>query len=404
MPPFARKYQAFLKLPDVAAMVTVALFARMPIGMIGLSMLMFLRHELGSYALAGSAVGAYFISMAATAPVLGRLIDRYGPRVPLLVTGLVQPLTLLALLAAALLRFPYPVLLACAALSGAFQSPITVLTRTLWRHRFPRDEDRRMAFSIDSVLVEINFTLGPALIAMIVALFGAVAALSTATAAALAAFVLFQHSPALKYWKHEPLAERHMLGPLTDLRLVLLFCVSFGLTFCFGLLEVGYPAFATSIGLPALGGLLLAVNSAGSATGGAIYGGLTLRLPLERQFACALALLSGPFFLHAFVPQPVLFAAVAFVAGLAIAPALTANTLMVTRLVPSKYATEAFTWSSTFIVSGLGAGVAVGGAVIEAVSVQSTFLLAGITAAAMAVVALVLPLNTAHATAGAGED
>ena len=84
---------------------------------------------------------------------------------------------------------------------------------------------------------------------------------------------------------------------------------------------------------------------------------------------------------------------VAFLAGIAIAPTITAQTLLVSRLAPSKYATEAFTWSSTFIVSGLGMGMAVGGVLIETVATKSVFLVGSLVVAAMAALALLLPLD-----------
>jgi len=51
---FAAQYRDFFRLPDVATLMLVALVSRMPIGMVGLAMLMFLREGLGSYALAGT--------------------------------------------------------------------------------------------------------------------------------------------------------------------------------------------------------------------------------------------------------------------------------------------------------------------------------------------------------------
>ena len=61
---------------------------------------------------------------------------------------------------------------------------------------------------------------------------------------------------------------------------------------------------------------------------------------------------------------PVL-AVVAFVAGLCIAPAPTLVTLLVSSYAPARYATEAFTWVATCIVSGLGTGNALGGLLLE---------------------------------------
>ena len=101
--------------------------------------------------------------------------------------------------------------------------------------------------------------------------------------------------------------ERHLLGPLTDLQLVALFFLTFGLTFCFGLLEVGYPAYATALHWVAFGGILLALNAIGSAVGGFIYGALHLSMSLERQFTISLAIMSIPLFLHGVVNQHILF-------------------------------------------------------------------------------------------------
>src|SRR6185295_18591797 len=95
--------------------------------------------------------------------------DRHGPRAPLLVTGIVSPLALLGVLASARGGMSFAVVAACAAASGAFATPITTLTRAAWRHRFEREDDRRTAFSLDAVMIEINFTLGPAIAAFILA-------------------------------------------------------------------------------------------------------------------------------------------------------------------------------------------------------------------------------------------
>ena len=373
MKQFAAKYAAFVRQPHVARILLVAVFTRMPIGMVGFSMLMFLRESLGDFATAGAALGINFISLAAAAPIQGRLIDRIGPRPLLLITGCVQPLALLAILFAARNHAPFAVLALCAATAGAFASPITTITRTLWRQVFEREEDRRTAFALDAVTIEINFTIGPALIALVLSAWGATAAFSVAIGAVVAAFTIFLASGTLRLFKRIQSEDRRLLGPLSEPRLLLVFVATFGLAVCFGLIEVGYPAFATSFGVPALAGLLLAINSAGSAVGGTLYGGLHFRANVERQLAAAMALMAIPLLMHALFQVPVVFAIVAFFAGALIAPSITAQSVLVSRLAPAQYATEAFTWSSTFIVSGIGTGMALGGALVEHVSLGAAF-------------------------------
>ena len=396
--PFFAPYRAFFAQSDVTSMVVIAWLSRMPVGMMGLAMLMYMRESLGDFKVAGSVVGVYFVSMAVFAPVCGRIIDRTGPLWPLRITGVLNSVFLGLLFAVVTLRMSNAAIMTAAVFAGAFAPPIAVLTRTLWRHRFTDEVNRRMAFSVDSIMIELNFTIGPAIIALVIAAFGATVAFALALVVTFLAFIVFLFTPALKYWQQEPHIERHLLGPLTEPRLVGLFVVTFGLTFSFGILEVGYPAFATYLGMPVLAGILLGVNSLGSAVGGAIYGVLHPKPPLERQFAAAIGIMAVPFVLHWWVDQVVVFAVIAFFAGTLIAPALTAQTLLITRIAPNQYATEAFTWSATFIVSGIGIGMAAGGAIAELVDVKTTFLLGSVVLAGMSLAALFLHRRNVTAT------
>ena len=395
----ARKYVEFVRQPDVARLLVVALLSRMPIGMVGFSMLMFLREALGSFALAGTAVGITFVAMAAAAPIQGRLIDQHGPRRLLAVTGLAQPTALAGVLLAAHFALPFPMLAAFSAAAGIFASPITTLTRTMWRSRFDREDDRRTAFALDAVTIELNFTLGPAIVALVLAAAGATAAFALAIASVVASVIIYWASGTLRLFKRVHGVQRHLFGPLTEPRLWLVFIATFGHTMGFGLLELGYPAYATSIAMPAAAGLLLAVNSLGSAVGGTLYGGLHFKASVERQFAATIGLMAVPLFLHALVLQPIAFGVVAFLAGALIAPSITAQSVLVSRFAPAKYATEAFTWSSTFIVSGIGAGMALGGALVETAGLRAVFATGGVIVGSMALLILfALPAPLAAAT------
>jgi len=394
------RYRAFFALPDVVRLVAMAMVARMPLGTQGLGLLLHVRDLTGSFATAGSTVGTYLAASAITAPVLGRIVDRIGPRIPLLVTGCVCPLALIAMLFARPLQLSVPAIVAAAAIAGAFAPPITVLTRTMWRHRFEHDaEAGRTAFAVDAVLVELAFTLGPALIALVLALSSPTAAYALAVVFATIAVPVFVASPALKYWRHHPDATRHLLGPLTEPRLLTVYAATTLLTFCLGLLEVGYPGFATALGITALSGVLLAVNSIGSAAGGLAYGGLHLEMPLERQLRRTLVLLALAILPQVWVESPWLLAVLACLAGVFIAPSLTAVTLLVTANAPPRYATEAFTWSATCIVTGVGAGMAAGGYLVERFDAHAVFALSALGALGAAVIALALRTSARSASA-----
>lgn len=372
------RYRAFLRAPQLVATFALTWLARTPIATVTLGMLLHVRELTGSFTPAGVAVGSYFVAMACTAPVLGRYIDRHGPRLALAVTGTVSPLALFAILAAGPFGLTPAAIAALAAVAGAFAPPVTTLTRASLRQRFASDEDRNTAFALDTVLIEMAFALGPLVIAGLLAFGGAMLAFAFSCVLASLAAPVFALSPAPKYLRPEPDAQRHLLGPLTEPRLIAVFVVVFFVTSTFGLLEVAYPAFGAAKGSLAQGATLIAVNSVGSAVGGLLYGGLDWTVPPARRLPAILALMLIPVTLQAFVSHVAVLAVLAFIGGLLIAPAMTVVMVLVSTHAPSRYATEAFTWASSGIVAGIGAGSAVGGRLVEGYGPSAVFLTAAL--------------------------
>jgi len=300
----AARYRTFLREPDIVPLLVTSFLTRLPLGTLSLSLLLHVRSLTGSFATAGAAVGAYLLLAAITAPLLGRIIDRRGPALVLAVTGAACPLALCVVLAAAPLALAPATTIGAAGLAGAFAPPISVLTRTMWRYRFDDERMRLIAYAIDGVLVELAFTLGPALVALLLAVASPTAAFGGAVLLTALAVPLFFLSPALKYWHHQPDAERSLLGPLSEPRLIVVYVVTFLFTFCIGLTEIGYPGFATFAGATALSGVLLAIYSFGSAVGGLVYGALHLHLPADRQLPLILAAMALPLALQALTASP----------------------------------------------------------------------------------------------------
>ena len=384
------RYAALFARAGVLRFVVLSLPMRMPIGTVGLGTLLHVRELSGSIAFAGSVVGAQFVAMAAASPVLGRIADRSGPRGVLLATGIVCPLGLATMLAAGPLGLSHGAILAAAVVVGASSPPLTVLIRTLWRMHFEDPALRQTAFAVDAVVLELAYTIGPSLIALAVAAGPPGAPLALALAFTAAAVPLMFASRALRWWSPPADVERRMLGPLTDRRLLALYGATFALAMAFGGIEVGYPGFGRAAGADAWGPALIAICSVGSAIGGVVYGGLHLRATLARQLPVLLAVMAIPFAAHLPVSSPWLLAPVAVVAGAMIAPAMTVVSLLVSEIAPPKYATEAFTWSATAIVTGLGAGLARAGVLVERHGANGAFALAAAGAVAAACLALLL--------------
>ncbi|MDR0251211.1 MAG: MFS transporter [Burkholderiales bacterium] len=382
------RYLKFLQEPDVRAILITSLITRLPIGMSSLAFLMYLSQITGSLAFAGMHVGIYLVAMSIAAPVMGRLIDRFGAQRLLWVTGIVHPLSLWLILLPDTIPLPTTFITAYMIVAGVFCPPLIILTRAVWRYRFEASDLRQTAFSFDAVLTELNFVVGPMLVAFMLAIASPIWAFLLFLVSATLATPLFLRSPAIRYIKYDGTVKRHWLGPLTEPRLLLVFVITFSVAMAMGALELGYPAFATQYGKPFWAGILIAFASIGSAIGGLIYGGVHFKTKPEQQLPWLFAALLLFTALHIITRIPGWFLLLATLSGLLVAPSLTALTLLTSRYTPERYTAEAFTWSSTCIVSGLGAGMALGGVLGEWYGVPAIFTLATLSVAASLALAL----------------
>jgi MFS transporter len=351
--------------------------------MTGLAILLFLQQSSRSFAVAGATTGCYIAGLALIAPALGRLIDRKGPRIIVATCGLLFPAALGALVYGAANSAPTWLTLALALGAGGSFPPITVCMRSFLRQRLG-EQLLAAAYSLESVLIELMFVFGPLLVALFVALGSAALAVLFSAASGLVGAFLFLGSPALQLWRVEPRsAGATLLGPLAEGGFVALIAVILCYSIAFGMLEIGVTAYATERGRPALAGLLLGLVSVGSAFGGLIYGSRGWRLPLARQFASLLGLMGFGIALLALSLPLLFFAALCLVAGSVMAPALIVQSMLVAQTARPQHLTEAFTWSASALLAGIGAGFAAGGALLEFHS-SGTVLAAGAASALLA--------------------
>jgi MFS family permease len=356
------RYAALLQPRDVREIFAASLIGRLPIGICGLAILLFVQSSLGSFAKGGAAGAFYMAGLAGVAPILGRVIDRYGPRGVLLAAALLFPSTLLALVWA-VERFGASALFIAAAVGATFP-PITVCMRTFFRQRLA-EELLATAYSLESVLIELIFILGPLLVALFVAFATPATAVFFAAGCGSLGALLFLRSAAMRGWKVEKRSVVSLLGPLGEHGFVPLISVVLCFSTAFGLLEIGVTAYATEHGSPALAGLLLGLMSVGSALGGLAYGSRSWRFALVPQFSLLLALMGGGLALLS-IPSPTpAFAVVGFFAGVVMAPVLIVQSVLVAKSVRVEHAAEAFTWSASALLAGVGLGLAAGGMLLE---------------------------------------
>ncbi len=359
------RYTRLLSRADLRRAVIASTIGRLPIGVTGLAILMLVQDTTGSYGKAGTVAAAYVAGLAFIAPILGRIIDRYGPRMALAVTSFAFPASLAGLVTAARLDTAEAAAYGCAVAAGAFFPPITVCLRTYLRQQLQDEAELAVAYSLESVLIEMIFILGPALVAVFTALASPAAAVVFAAASGCVGTLMFGRSPALSQWRIERREHAGVFGPLAGRGFLALLAVILGYATAFGLVEIGTTAYAAEIGQPAVAGVLLAVMSVGSALGGLVYGSRSWRLPLEKQFPRMLAVMGIGIAPLALIAAPGPFTAWCALAGVSMAPALIMQSMLVARLARPEHATEAFTWSSTALLAGVSLGLSLGGALLE---------------------------------------
>lgn len=358
-------YRRVLGAPGMATLALVSVFARLPVGMSAVGLVLYVHGATGSFAAAGVVTGAYTIGLGLTGPLLARVIDRLGSRPVVLPAGLISSAALAGVVALGHENAGVVPLTAAAGLAGAVAPPLGSVTRLRYPHLVePRDMPTVLA--LDAVMIETLFIAGPLLAGLLAATVGPGTGVLVAAAIGVVGtlwFVTVASSPPSDHPAH----ERHWLGALASpgIRLLILTDIPLGVTF--GALDVALPAFGVVHGNSALGGPFAAALAAGSALGGLAYGlrprlfGSTRRAFLVLTPLQVVACL--PILGVATIPQ--MFAAAAF-AGLFVAPIATVRNQLVPEVMPPGTGTEAYTWMGLAITVGASAGSAVAGPIVEA--------------------------------------
>src|SRR5439155_14543689 len=259
-----------------------------------------------------------------------------------------------------------PWVFAFAAAACASFPPITVCMRTYLRHHLGDDASLTTAYSLDSVLIETMFIIGPLLVALFVAFASPRVAVGFAAASGFVGVFLFLRSRALREWKIAPRSRATLLGPLAQPSFVALLMIVVCYALAFGLTELGVAAYAAESGRPALAGVFLGLMSIGSALGGLAYGSGHWHAPLLLQFSRTLAIMGVGLLLLAAPWGLSGFAAFCVLGGVVMAPALIIQSMLVAKTAKPEHTTEAFTWSTSALLAGVGLGMALGGIAAEA--------------------------------------
>jgi MFS family permease len=363
-------YATILRTPGVATVVLAALLGRLPIGITGLAILLYVRETSGSFAAAGVCAGALALGSALGAPFQGRLVDHRGEG-SLLPLAAVHAAGLLALWALGAAGAPVAALVLTAGVTGLVLPPLSSVLRSRWPNLLAdRPGLLTGAYALDSVMIEVIFVTGPLLTTALVALVGAQYALGLSAACVLIGTAVML-AGLRGHGRPEGPAEgvgAFGLGALAAPGMRTLVAASLPVGFAFGTLEVVLPAFSEAEGSKELAGVLLAVWAGASGVAGLVYGARADEDGLMRthmRFALLLPLSVAALLLAS---SPLTMAFLVILAGIPIAPLIASRNQLVGQVAPRGTATEAYTWPLTALVAGIALGAGVAGVLVESYS------------------------------------
>jgi MFS family permease len=388
------RYARVLRAPHARALLLAEIPARLPVGINGLAIVLFGREHTGSYAAAGAMAAAFGMALGLSSPLIGRLIDRRGLRRVVVPLSLAHAVSMGLLVGLGLADAPVWPLVVLAAAAGAFLPPLGSISRSLWP-RILRDAGEEpallaTALALEGVLIELIFVTGPLLTALLAALWDPAVALALSPVLLLVGLAGFLAQPPVRSWVVSDAATDHgAWGALRSPGIRTLVLCTAPMGFCFGAMEVTLPAFSEAHGARAIAGVLVAAWSLGSAAGGLLYGARHWSGSAGRRYARLAALLPLAYLPLAAAPSMAVMFPLALLAGLCIAPTLTAGNQIAGDVAPEGAETEAYTWPVTALVVGLAIGNWSAGALVEGVDWQAAFLVSAGGAALASLVAAV---------------
>lgn len=357
-------YAPLFRVPGARRFIVGGLIARSAGAMFGVAIVAMIAARRNSYELAGAVVAVGMASMAIAAPIIGRLIDRYGQSriaLPLFVwSGFWAVLTVIA----SLRDWPSWVFFITFPMCGAIPN-LGTMARARWSHLFADDpRSLHTAMSFEQVMEEVTFVIGPVVaVSLATSLFpeaGVVFATLCYAVGVLTFLSARSTEPPVVPVEERPSGFAFRIPGIMPLAFIMTMT-----GVIFGVNEVVTIAVAEEAGAKAASGPILGLFALGSAFSGLVFGTKShgrnlIKMLLVGTFA--MCILEAPVL---FAPNLWALAIIMTIAGMATAPTLITTMNLIERLVPKAQINEGMTLVLTGLILGIAAGSAVSGSVID---------------------------------------
>lgn len=358
-------YRDILTIAGAWKFSLAGLLARFPMSIVGISQILMISTLYGSYTLAGQVSATNVVSYALFAPILARLVDRYGQARIMIPAVTISALGLSGVIVSALLQAPVILLYIFTAIAGAASGSLGSMVRSRWTNVVQTPAQLHTAFSMESTIDEFVYMVGPIIATMLTTGVHPMAGLGLAIVLAMGGGYWFlsqkqTEPPIVDHTENQPKGSV-MKQPV----MIALAVVYIGAGAMFGAIDISVVAFTEALGQKPMAGVLLGIFAAGSMLAGILYGARTWRFPLWKLFVAGVFALAVGATLSAFATSLVGVGIILFVTGFSISPTMINVNAMVQRAVPSRRLTEGLTWMSTAMNVGTSMGSAIAGQMVD---------------------------------------
>ncbi len=285
-------YLALLRLPGAARFCVAGMVGRAPMAMFGLGTLLLVASRTGRYGLAGLVAGVGSIGYAVAAPQVARLADRFGQQRVLRPLVAIFAASCIVFVASTELGAPVWVLMITGCAAGSSVPSLGSMVRARWSALLRGGPLLQSAFALESVVDEMIFVVGPALVTLLAAALppaGVLLCVVLSVTGTLLFAAQRQTEPPTQPTDGQARSamkgiRRSAPGLLTMAPLYL--CLGA----MFASIDISTVDFAQRHGHKPLAGFILGTYALGSAIGGLWYGSRTWRASVERRFALTLIL------------------------------------------------------------------------------------------------------------------
>jgi len=378
-------YGALLRTPGAARFCISAMIGRAPMSMFGLGTVLLIAASTGRYALAGLVSGAGSIGYAASAPQVARLADRFGQHRVLRPLITVFGVACVIFVTCAELKAPVWILMATGCLAGSSMPSLGSMVRARWSALLRDPAAVHAAFALESVVDEMTFVIGPALVTVLATAVppaGVLLCMVLSVGGTLYFSAQRQTEPPVRpdpskrspsepepgepaSGESEPASPSRRASRLPAPGLLTMAPLYFFVGTMFASVDLSTVDFAQREGHKSLAGFILGTYALGSGIGGLWYGSRAWRTPLDRRFMLTLALTVAGVATFWLQPSLISLDAGMIVAGLTISPTIIAGYGLIERQAPAARRTEAMTWLSSTIAVGVATGSSICGRIID---------------------------------------